>query len=336
MEGEEVQLIVHLFDLYNENFLVVGVSLLSLTFISLLFLWNYNRKKFRALKHQLPASIMHSYLDSVIQNSQALKSSLFRGETFDSAGFSTMPIGSLVPPAAGLQPAAFLNPSIAGTSNSLSPDELMQKNAEINNLKSQLAEKQSIISDIEEKMTNTFAKLREAEEKIVQLQASLNGDGAASAAPVAAAAPAAAPPAATTTTPAAAAPAGDDSALRLQLAEVTKERDLLKEKLKEYEFIENDLAEIPRLQRTVDMLKRTLSDMGVDPDEKLNGGASSGEASTATASDASSPAEGTAPGAAMDEDEAAMAAAMGGGKTTPSEKKGPDDELLQQFEKMLG
>lgn len=290
-----MQGLLNLFDLYGERFLVVGVSLLSLTFVTLMFLWSYNRRRFMAYKHHIPARVMQGYLDSVIQNSSALKSSLLRGGGSDSVAlpmnFSTEGL---------FHPEA----SQGGENNNTTDDA--QKNAELASLKSQISEKDSMISDLEEKMTDLLSKLRDVEDnrnQAVEVATPVTG--------------------------------GASEATLLQLSEITKERDLLKDKLKEYEFIESDLAEIPRLQRTVETYKATLKQLGVDPEEALKTPAASPATDTAapqvaTVSTPASPATENQPAANV----AATTPAVEPG-AVKDEKKG-DDDLLQQFEKMLG
>lgn len=261
-----------------------------------------------AYKHHIPARVMQGYLDSVIQNTSALKSSLLRGGGADSVPLINPFVGS----GDGL-----IRGDGGGSSN---PAELAQKNAELASLKSQLTEKESMVSDLEEKMTDLLSKLREAEDNAGKFQ-----------------------------TEAAAfskhAEAGGDDATVLQLSEITKERDLLKEKLKEYEFIESDLAEIPRLQRTVETYKATLKQLGVDPEEVLTGKAvlpAGGAPVAAAAAPAAKPTPATAAAPAPVEQKPVEAATAPANDSVPEAapaaeaKKGNDDDLLQQFEKMLG
>jgi hypothetical protein len=62
-----------------ENTGAVLAILLAITvFLAILLLayWFYHRKFYRNLKHQIPATVVQNYLDSIISNSQSLKSSL--------------------------------------------------------------------------------------------------------------------------------------------------------------------------------------------------------------------------------------------------------------------
>lgn len=288
-----MQGLLNLFDLYGERFLVVGVSLLSLTFVTLMFLWSYNRRRFMSYKHHIPARVMQGYLDSVIQNSSALKSSLLRGGGADSIQL----------PQDGLFRA---DSSISSTN----PSDLAQKNAELSTLKSQMSEKDSMISDLEEKMADLLGKLREAEDNMGNAQKNT---------------------------------APSDEATLVQLSEITKERDLLKDKLKEYEFIESDLAEIPRLQRTVETYKATLKQLGVDPEEVMKNpskvATTAAPAPTTSAPAASAPVAAAAESAAPEVNTSPATEPSVASETpvaTNTETKKGDDDLLQQFEKMLG
>ncbi len=245
-----------------------------------------------AYKHHIPARVMQGYLDSVIQNSSALKSSLLRGGGGDSV--------PLINPFSGVDGLIRTD----GAGGSANPAELAQKNAELASLRTQLTEKDSMISDLEEKMADLLSKLRDAEDNAGKFQTEANAFANHAA-------------------------AGGDEATVLQLSEITKERDLLKEKLKEYEFIESDLAEIPRLQRAVESYKATLKQLGVDPDDALAG-------KTVAAAPTTTPETAPAPQSPPVAKKSAEAAASTPAATDSSPKKGNDDDLLQQFEKMLG
>ncbi len=189
------------------------------------------------MKHQIPASVMKIYLDAIIQNSTALKSSLLRGavDEIDPNGIPfVFPLQSGVP-AVAAPVQGLLRPTRSSEPTEVDEGVLNAKNAEISALKSQLDEKEGIIKELELKTMEALANYREAQDKL-----SRQG-GEVAAAPSASAANA------------------NDSELGKQLEEVTKERDLLKEKLKEYEIIEHDLAEIPRMQREIDQLKKSLA-----------------------------------------------------------------------------
>jgi hypothetical protein len=265
---------------------------------------------------------MQGYLDSVIQNSLALKSSLTRGSDLVTAGGS----GEL----STLFKADYVGSSGSSLA-STNPAEVTQKNAEISTLKSQVTEKDQMIQDLEEKMTEILSKYREAENRASELQQQV--DGFTQHAQGTTQVESQVIEKIVTT---------QDPELLIKLEEITKERDLLSAKLKEYEFIENDLAEIPRLNRTIEMLKQTLKQMGVDPD------APAGEVAVAEM-----------PATEVDNSEEEMRLAMGGGGSEavastvdaamasaasaetvaaaePAPTKNPDDDLLQQFEKMLG
>ena len=98
---------------------------------------------------------MKNYLDSIIQNSTALKSSLFRGGGIEMGEG----IPSILP----------LNDLPKGNV-SASPDELNQKNAEIASLTSRIAEKDKIISDLEAKVSAAPASTGDSSEEVEILQ----------------------------------------------------------------------------------------------------------------------------------------------------------------------
>lgn len=63
----------------SDNVFYISFALLLLVIVLFVVYWFYTRKKMQELQHQIPATVLKNYLDSVIQNSNALKSSLFRG-----------------------------------------------------------------------------------------------------------------------------------------------------------------------------------------------------------------------------------------------------------------
>lgn len=349
-----------------DEVLMLSFSLLSLVGIILVAYWFHNRRKLHQLSHQIPASVVKNYLDSIIQNSSALKSSLFRGGGLDMGeGIpSVMPLGDL--------PRGNVSLSSGGASS----EELNQKLAEIATLTKRVSDKELMIRQLE-------AKLKELSEnapsssgedhseeigilksEVKRLQAELEKAKAAKPAV-----------------------GGNNSELEAQLSSVTQERDELKERLMEYEIIEEDLANLKRLQQENEQLKNQLAGLGApaakaapaqpaaapEPAVEENSGEDSGDdddleaamAAAITESEkpkaaAPAPEPAAEPAAAQDEEEedleAAMAAAIGGAAEPPAEEAAPEakpepkaqekpksasdqksaEELLSEFEKMLG
>ncbi|TNE95305.1 MAG: hypothetical protein EP326_15465 [Deltaproteobacteria bacterium] len=199
--------------------------------------WLYNRKKLHKLSHQIPASVVKNYLDSIIQNSNALKSSLFRGGGLD----ITEGIPSVLP-TADLTAGPV---SLAGDNS----EELNRKNAEINALRTQISEKDGMISDLQNKLANAGSGSDECPGHIEEIER-LKAELAALRDQLAAA-----------EANAGGGGGGDDAAL----AEITAERDELKERLMEYEIIEEDLANLKRLQQENEQLKASLAAGGGAP-----------------------------------------------------------------------
>lgn len=345
-----------------DEVLMLSFSLLSLVGIILVAYWFHNRRKLHQLSHQIPASVVKNYLDSIIQNSSALKSSLFRGGGLDMGeGIpSVMPLGDL--------PRGNVSLSSGGASS----EELNQKLAEIATLTKRVSDKELMIRQLE-------AKLKELSEnapsssgedhseeigilksEVKRLQAELEKAKAAK--------------------PAA---GGNNAELEAQLSSVTQERDELKERLMEYEIIEEDLANLKRLQQENEQLKNQLAGLGApaakaapaqpaaaaEPAVEENSGDDDDlEAAMAAAitesekpkAAAPAPEPAAEPAAAQDEEEedleAAMAAAIGGAAEPPAQEAAPEakpepkaeekpksasdqksaEELLSEFEKMLG
>lgn len=325
---------------FNDETLIITLSILVLILVILVGYWHYNKKKFHQLSHQIPASVLKNYLDSIIQNSTSLKSSLFRGGGLDiGEGIpSVVPVGDL--------PSG--NVSVSGDSS----EELNQKIAEIASLTQRISDKDRQITELDNKLRDLQAaslndgggsseEVKILQDEIESLRAQLAAAGTASAAS-----------------------GGDSDGLATELAAVTKERDELKERLMEYEIIEEDLANLKRLQQENDQLKKTIADL------QAGGTAAPVEAAAAEPEAPAEPEPAPEPVAeeapvetvaeeipagepAEEEDlEAAMAAAIT--ESTPEETSAPAaesaeedvpvndgeqksaEELLSEFEKMLG
>ncbi len=137
----------------NDNVFFISLSVLFLLAVLIIVYWFYTRRKMQELKHQIPAAVIKNYLDSVIQNSNALKSSLFRGGGLDLADGvpSVVPAGSLQSSGAGVD-----------------PQMLAQKNAEIAALQGQIGTKDSQIKELERQLAEGVAG-DEAGEKVIYL-----------------------------------------------------------------------------------------------------------------------------------------------------------------------
>lgn len=211
---------------FTDETITVFSMLLLITMAGIIAYWFYNRKKFHQLTHEIPASVVKNYLDSIIQNSTSLKSSLFRGGGLDMGNGipSVVPVGDL---------PASMNIGVGSGS-----EEVNQKNAEIASLTLKLNDRTKQISDLEKRMLELGAGKGDRSEvdllkkDLAALQAQLAEARAAS---------------------------GGDPNLQRDFTVVTNERNDLRERLKEYEIIEEDLANLKRLQQENDQLKAELA-----------------------------------------------------------------------------
>lgn len=287
---------------FTDETITVFGTLLLVTSGTIVVYWFYNRKKFHQLTHEIPASVVKNYLDSIIQNSTSLKSSLFRGGGLDMGNGipSVVPVGDL--------------PSSMNISVGSSSEEVNQKNAEIASLTLKLNDRTKQIADLEKRMLELSSGKGSAEVDILKkdlaaLQAQLNEARASS---------------------------GGDANLQKDLTVVTNERNDLRERLKEYEIIEEDLANLKRLQQENDHLKAEIA--------ALKKGAPAPKAPEVVVAAAPAPVEEEI------DLEAEMAAAISASKPAPKveaivevedapvvegEQKSAE-ELLSEFEKMLG
>lgn len=213
----------------SDNVFYILFSVLILLICVIVVYWFYTRKRMQELQHQIPANVLKSYLDSVIQNSNALKSSLFRGGGLEAGeGIpSVVPGGSL--PTGNVDGA-----------------ELASKNAEIAALKGQVANKESLIKDLEAQLSaagssddsESAAIITKLNTEIADLKAQI----------------------------AALKAAGDSAAASNEEIDALKdERDELQSRLKEYEMIEGDLADLRKFKQENEQLKAQLAQAGGDP-----------------------------------------------------------------------
>ena len=282
--------------------------LVSVIFFAILIgYWVYYRKKFNELKHQIPAQVVKNYLDSIIQNSSALKSSLFRGGGLDvEDGIpSVVPAGDL-----GSTPV-----QVAG--GGASQEDLNQKIAEIASLRASLGDKDKTIGELEQKLASASsgapapdnsAEVDSLKAKVTELEAALAAAQAS------------------------AGGGGGDEEISKQLTEVTQERDQLKEKLQEYEIIEEDLANLKRLQQENEQLKKAL---------EAGGGAVPAAEPEAAAEAAPEPDPLPVEEAPTEDEPLPIEepAAEGGDDMGVPANEGEQksaEELLSEFEKMLG
>jgi chromosome segregation ATPase len=316
--------LINYLDKFGPELLVIQFGFLVILSTLFLWLWFSNRRKYHNLKHAIPANVVKSYLDSIIQNSTSLKSQLFRGGGMDIGGVpSVMPLSNLIG-GDGL--------ALSGAPSTALMEELNQKKAQLASLEAQLAASQSSQKELESKLAHTLRQLEIAEAKIRELEALLaqqrNGQG--------------------------------NEVLGKELSMVTNERNELRERLKEFEIISDDLANLKRLQQENEQLKRSLAAQSegpkfvaqpaqevqapkIDPADVSDlledlGQGSEVSSDSQALEEFLSPPEETQAVSEEDNSEAEMLAAMSDGNQNdnkPKSDKTPED-LLSEFEKMLG
>lgn len=301
---------------FTDETITVFSLLLLITMVGIIIYWFYNRKKFHQLSHEIPASVVKNYLDSIIQNSNSLKSSLFRGGGLDIGNGvpSVVPVGDL--------------PSSSSIHVGLGSEEISQKNAEVAALHQKLSDRQRQIQDLEKTIQDLSAgkglgaesemlkkDLAQTQQRVRDLEAQLAE---------------------------AMTRAGGDPNIQKELASITSERNEIRERLKEYAIIEEDLANLKRLQQENDQLKAELA--------ALRKGAPAAPVVAAAAPVAPPP-----PVEEEEDLEAMMAQAIADSKPAAPAAKAPlvvdvasdeapaeeveqksAEELLSEFEKMLG
>ena len=279
--SETVRLILTKF---TDETITVFSTLLLMTMAIIVAYWFYNRKKFHQLSHEIPASVVKNYLDSIIQNSTALKSSLFRGGGLD--------IGNGIPSVVPIHDLPPGNVSVGSSS-----EEVSQKNAEIQSLSIKLNDKSRQVTDLEKKVQdlisssgNGSAESEMLKQEVQSLQVKLQEAQAAG--------------------------AGNE--------ELVAELETLRERLKEYEIIEEDLANLKRLQQENDQLKAELAAL-------KKGGAAPAAPAPAAPAPTPEPQKAATPAAAPKSVEV-----KDGPEVKVENEQKSAEELLQEFEKMLG
>lgn len=292
--------IINYFDKYSDLLVQFQIGFLVIILSVLVWVWFYNRKKYNHLKHQIPASVVKSYLDSIIQNSTALKSSLFRGGGIDIDPNnipSVMPLGDLP----------------GGTPVGLDGEGDAALKAQIAQLQAQLAQKTNQVTELEAKNAGLEGDVKAKQERIEELEKLLAAAQAGG--------------------------GGGDPEAAVKLAEMTKERDALKEELAQYDVISDDLANMKRLKQENEQLKKALAEAGgTVPEAVAEEPAPVAEAAPPPpaeepVAEAAPPVEEPAP--AEEAAQAAPEAAPEAPAEEESDDKSPED-LLSEFEKMLG
>lgn len=224
-----VESLITLLDKFTPEILVILSGLLVITTTLFLWLWFANRRSYNLLRHQLPASVVKQYLDTVIQNSNTLKNALFRGGV---DGLDPMSLPQMQGnPVNTEQIAQFISKSnpqvlVSGGEDAELRAQLNQKISELAALQSQLSSAQSAKRELESSFAGAQARIKELEALLAQAGKS----------------------------------GGADPALAADLEKTKKERNEFQNKLKEYEIIEDDLANLKRLQQENQQLKRALAE----------------------------------------------------------------------------
>lgn len=215
---------------FTDETIMIFSLLLIFNLVGITIYWFYNRRKFQELTHEIPAVIVKNYLDSIIQNSNSLKSSLFRGGGLD--------VGQGIP---SVVPINELPQSRIHSINET--EEVSQKNAEIAALTLKLSDKQKQVSDLEHTIQDLSANkglgaesdllkkdLLSANNKVKELEALLKNSGSSA------------------------------GGMDVEVEALKNENDELKNRLKEYAIIEGDIADLKRYELENEQLKKELAE----------------------------------------------------------------------------
>jgi hypothetical protein len=196
-----VEALINLIDQFGSQILILQIGLMIVILATLSWVWLYNKRKYQNLKHQIPANVVKTYLDTIINNSSALKSSLFRGHGLD---VDTDGIPSVLP----------LSSMTGGSSVDIADGEDSAiKNAEIAKLRSELKEKSRTILDLDGNLTGLNGEIQSKDERIAELERMLAESGTGE--------------------------SSGTEANSAELEALTQERDQLQEKLQEYSMLKS-------------------------------------------------------------------------------------------------
>ena len=296
-------------DKYTDLIFKVEIGLILVIFGVIMWIWFYNRKRYNMLKHQIPATVVKNYLDSIIQNSTSLKSSLFRGGGLDvdpSSIPSVMPLQEL---AGGT--------NVGMDAGAGSADEAALK-AQIAALQAQLAEKQNVVTDLEAQNAALEGTVKQKQERIEELE-KLLAEAQAKAAEG----------------------GGGGGADPAALEALENEKAALQEELKQYDVLSEDIANLKRYKQENEQLKKALEEAG----GAAPAAAAAAAPAVAEAVAEPEPAPAPEPVAAAEPEPVAepeptpepVAAAeeVPEAPGAEADEKSPED-LLSEFEKMLG
>lgn len=315
--------VINVMDKFGPEILVIQFGFLVILSTIFLWLWFANRRKYHNLKHAIPANVVKSYLDSIIQNSTSLKSQLFRGGGLD--------FKDGVPSVMSLQNLGGEGSvAISGAPSTALIEELNSKKAQIALLESQNSSLRSAEQELQHKLNQSQNLVLAADEKITELERIIdqlkNAKNSNDSSEI-------------------------EKALNAELLVVTKERDELRESLKEYGMIEDDLASLKKLREENRQLKLSLSIKDESPIEEepaaetLTADVSdlleeiSGTENEASSSDTSALEEFLSSPVDVPTEEVVAAAEPAESTEQKEENNKSDktpDDLLSEFEKMLG
>lgn len=300
---------------FTDETIMIFSLLLIVNLVGITIYWFYNRRKFQELTHEIPAVIVKNYLDSIIQNSNSLKSSLFRGGGLD--------IGQGIP---SVVPVSELPQSRIHSINET--EEVSQKNAEIAALTLKLTDKQKQITDLEHTIQDLSANkglgaesdlikkdLLSANNKVKELEDLLKNSGNSEA-----------------------------NVMGVEVEALKNENDELKNRLKEYAIIEGDIADLKRYELENEQLKKELAEYksmvanknSVSQSEMIQQASEVEDVDDLEAAMAQAIAESQAPAPAKAATPEAQELEIKADDAKDEGEKKSADELLSEFEKMLG
>lgn len=155
MDGELLEIVKRLVIDFGDSFLVILFGSLVLVVLLFMLCWFITRRRYGKVEHQVPGGVVKDYLDSVIQNSTALRSALFREAGLDRNSPSVIPVYKL-------------DKENKTSTLKARKEKEEQKEVEITTLKEQLAQKDQTIGNLQNQVSETSQRLNNEIEQLKQ------------------------------------------------------------------------------------------------------------------------------------------------------------------------
>ena len=164
MEGDILEIAKRLATDYGDPMLLILSS--SMILIALLFLlsWFVTKRRFGGAGHEVPGGVVKDYLDSIIQNSTALRSSLFREHDDKYNSPSVIPVYKLREKKRQVQKSQTIDVTALQGQLSQRDKAIKQLEQKIQNYHDSQNQQDGEISELKRKLQETHSMIEEQEQ----------------------------------------------------------------------------------------------------------------------------------------------------------------------------